>query len=137
MTMPTWLINRLKDQGLIGPGGTTRAARYRTHDCGAPILIALDADRCSRPVTADPTPLSATGELTALLTGRTTYALWYWGGRLEIDHRTSFHIRGTPAGTTDQFDVIADHRCGARQLDSIPTIHVRPARPPIGSEAPF
>lgn len=137
MTLPAWLLKQLEDQGYI-VGGATRAARLRRcPTCTTTVLAALDADTCARRVTADPLPLSPLGEALALIGGRATYALWYWGGRLELNHRTSFHIKGTPAGTTDRFDVVAEHRCGYPRLDSLPSVHRRTPTPPTGSEAPF
>jgi hypothetical protein len=96
--------------------GISRRAKDRTCVCGAAILVGLDADRCAGEAHADVTPLTALGEALALIAGRATY-LRRGVFRVELDHRSSWHIAGASA---DQVDVLAEHRCGAPPLPTKP-----------------
>lgn len=134
MTLPKWLLKQLEDQGHIN-AGITRAARIRTcPTCRATTVAGLDADVASLPAICDPRPLTRQGEAIALITGRATYALGNWRNRLELNHRTSFHIRG--ARQTD-VDILATHVCGAPPLPSQPSALKRPTPIAPGSEIPF
>lgn len=104
---PDWLLQVLRDKGVISESGLTRNARMRPHrDCGQLTLAGYDSDRASLDAWCDPYPLTADGEVQALLDERTTYHLW--GGRLE--RRDRWTIRGIPAGSPSH-PVFAEHRC--------------------------
>lgn len=94
----------------------SRRAKEHTCVCGATILVGLDADRAAGEARVDPTPVTALGEVMALLDGRTTYRL-YAAGRLELDHRSRWHITGASA---DHVLVLAEHRCQTPPLPTRP-----------------
>lgn len=109
MTTAAWLQTYLELVGLWNTDGIGRAARgRRCRTCREYILVGLDADRCALPVAVDPDPLSRLGEAAALLAGRSTFSLRFLSGRLELDHRGHFEIRGE----LKRFDVLALHVCG-------------------------
>lgn len=78
----------------------------------------LDAERCAGDVSVDPHPLSALGELQALLDGVKTYEL-HWRGRYEIDYRDDFSIAGRTPGSLHNVDVVAAHRCDRTQVHTL------------------
>lgn len=127
MSLPTWLKTKLQRDGLMDEDGLTRRARARRcKQCRAYLLAGLDGDICALPAYVDPTPLSALGEAAALILGRRTYALWYFGGRLELSPRDQFQIKGSPAGQPkNRFDVHVEHICGSGPLPSAPSVHER------------
>lgn len=98
--------------------GIGRRARHRVCGCGAIVLVGLDADRCAGEARVDTAPVTAVGEVVALLTGRATYLL-RTAGRTEIDHRSRWHIRGANA---DQATVLAEHRCHTPPLPTKPAV---------------
>jgi hypothetical protein len=109
----------LRNRGLWNADGVSRKARARLcKKCQAPVMVGLDDERCGIPVTVDPTPLNALGEVQALMTGRATFSLRYVAGRYEIDHRDSFRISGTPAGSDPRLEVLAEHECNSPPVDS-------------------
>lgn len=111
------------------PGGAQRAAQAAAcRRCGRPTMRGLDADGpngAAVAVAVDVAPLSAAGELLALLAGRTTFALvWFAGrGRYEIDRRGPIDISAHPPGTVVNCDVVAEHKCHAEPLDVLKTAH--------------
>lgn len=132
--IPTWLRAHLEDRGLWDSDGIGRAARaHRCRSCRQYVLAGLDSDRCALPVAADPDPLSARGEAVALIAGRSTYSLRFLSGRLELDHRTHFEIRG---GRTDRMDILAGHLCDQPSIGLGPGLGVasRLASPPPSSD---
>lgn len=131
--MPAWLLKQLEDQGRI-VNGITRAARIRTcPTCRHTTITGLDADLAALPAIVDPSPLTSLSEAFAIMAGRITYALVVGrGGRLELDHRTSFHIAGKR-----QVDVLATHVCNTSPLPSQPSVYQRTVAAPAGSEPPF
>jgi hypothetical protein len=84
-------------------GSTTRCPA-----CGAPVIRALDDTVAAFTAVADPDPVDRAGELTALLTGRDTYALTTVP-RLTLRRRDRWQIAGRPA---DTLHVVAAHACG-------------------------
>lgn len=133
--IPTWLQHHLEARGLWDIDGVTRAARARRcRTCRKYVLAGLDSDRCALPVAVDPDPLSALGEAAALIAGRATYALRFWSGRLELDHRNQYEIR---AGGDRRRDVLADHLCGQPSIGAAPALGMvsRLAPPPTASPA--
>lgn len=117
MTVPTWLQQHLETCGLWDTDGVGRAARARRcRDCREYVLVGLSSDRCGFPVAVDPDPLSVRGEAVALLAERTTYSLRNSVGRLELDFRTHFEIRGEVTRSGLRHDVLARHVCGQPSL---------------------
>ena len=80
---------------------TGRGASASLCRCGQTIMTGLDGDVMARAVKIDVVPLSALGEVVALLAGRETFSLsWIAGrGRYEIDVRYCEEIRGIPPGS--------------------------------------
>lgn len=104
----------------------TTTTHVTTHRCGQIVLEGTVEGLTTR---VDPTPLTATGELVALLTGRWTYALS--PGR-ELWHRNRWRIRRR------DHPVLAAHRCG---LPPPPAGHIatttRPTVPTDPADPPF
>ena len=135
-----WLQRHLEDLGRWDSDGVTRATRARRcRTCREYVLTGLDADRCALPVAVDADPLSARGEAIALLAGKPTYSMRWLSGRLELDHRGHFEIRGG----TRRLDVLAGHVCGQPSLGLIPELGTTTrlfrveALQPLGAEPPF
>ncbi|QXT62742.1 hypothetical protein [Tessaracoccus palaemonis] len=101
-----------------------RATWCRT--CKAPILHGPNDVLAAFDTDVDPLPLSAVGELTALLQGRRTVALERYGASLHLRRRGRHEITSRPAGTR-RIDVLATHQCDAEPLPTIATQF--PARP--------
>lgn len=99
----------------------------------------LDADAAAAAVTVDVAPLSPAGELAALVSGRTTYALtWIPGrGRYEIDIRFPDMIEHQSPGTVMNSDVVAKHVCHAPALPVMTSNHIRTGTSGLPREAPF
>lgn len=117
----TWLQRHLEDRGLWDSDGITRATRARRcRSCRAYVLAGLDSDQCALPVAVDIDPLNRLGEAAALIAGRTTYSLRFRSGRLELDHRGQFEIRGEAqrnlTGGQLRRDVLPAHVCGMPSL---------------------
>jgi hypothetical protein len=111
--MEPWLVETLIDKGILQIDGVNRRARLRAcPTCRAVCLEGLDDDRCAGMARVDPVPLSAWGEVAALMDGLATYDLHTPGGRLTLDYRDSWCVQARPAGTTLRVDVMAQHRCG-------------------------
>jgi hypothetical protein len=71
--------------------------------CGVTVLVGLNNDICAWTVAVDPTPLTHHGELLAVLSGRTSYAL----RNDTLHHRPHDCIK-----TEHQHgDVVTDHKC--------------------------
>lgn len=109
--MPDWLRRHLEASGHLSPDGVTRAART-THcrRCGAVVMRGLDGDKAAFPATVDPEPLTALGEVLALLAGRGTYELRWVGHRYELDARDQWQIQGRPPA---EIHAVAEHACGS------------------------
>jgi hypothetical protein len=121
--IPAWLRRHLRDTGAM-IDGVTRSARIQTcKHCGRAVIRGFTEEPCSTIATCDLTPLSNLSEAIALTTGRATYDLAYRGGRLELDDRDDFHIKGSPPETPNWWranaDVLAEHRCNTDPLPSI------------------
>lgn len=113
MGVPQWLAQRLIDAGHWDIFGISRNARgRRCRDCNEWVLAGLDADRCAGTAYVDPEPLSALGEMVALMGGRSTYLLRRDTSSFRLDYRDRWAIQGNPAGSHKQRgDVVADHLC--------------------------
>lgn len=115
--MPDHVVRHLIAQGHLDTDSVGRRARLRTcHDCGHLVVTGLDHDRTALRATVDLAPLNPAGELTALLAGRRTYVLGFTGSAYCIDIRWPESIAAKPAGTFPNCDVVAEHKCHARQL---------------------
>lgn len=108
--------------------------------CKQPVIIGLvNPNFGTYAIECDPNPLSAAGELGAILAGVARYRLIAHGGRLEIAFRDVFSLRGSPAGTAKQ-DILIRHECGkANPFDTIPTAARAMAKPAVelGDNPPF
>lgn len=109
---PDWLVRRLVGSGLMdGDTGAMRKAQAVACDrCGRAVWRGLDADWCGRSRDADPLPVSALGEVQAIMAGRKTLEL-SGATRLELNYRDAWRIKGRPAGR-DGYDVVVEHKCG-------------------------
>lgn len=106
--IPTWLQRHLETQ--TGAPLAARTAKPRLCHCGAWTLVGLDADTIATTARVDPTPLTAAGELTCILTARPTYDLTRVVGRLQLDPRDSHDMRGRPpAAPGARYDVVPAH----------------------------
>lgn len=112
--MPGWLSRHLENQAGAPLGA--RHAKPRLCPCSAWTLVGLDADTLAFTARVDPTPLTADGELAALLTARPTYTLTLANSRLQLDDRDRWRMAGRPPGRHTgpgvPYDVVPAHRCG-------------------------
>jgi hypothetical protein len=118
--------------------GFARSARSTScRQCGRPVMAGLDDDMCALSVVVDTYPLSAAGEVVALMSGRRTYSLTWAGGRYEIDRRDEYRIDGNPPGARANVDVVVNHECGTSKFQGLSTIDrgrkrdERPIDPPF------
>lgn len=110
--IPPAVLEHLQREGHLTETGLTRRARPRTCvRCQAWTVAGLDADILALEARCDPTPLSALGEVLALVDGRRTVDLIRTRGRLELEQRWGEHIDTFPAGG-GHGDVLASHVCG-------------------------
>lgn len=110
MTLPPHIRRHLQATGVLTDRGTSRRARLiECRFCRAWVVAGLDADVAAFDSSADPTPLTPTGEVLALLDGRATFDLTERRDRSELDYRDAAVITGHPA---DRGRVLAEHRCG-------------------------
>lgn len=136
--IPAWLQRHLESRGLWDADGITRAVRTRRcPTCHRRILTGLDSKTAGGPATVDARPLSVLGETIARTVGRTTYALWWAGDRLELEIRFRCDLRGWPADGQRRYDVVADHACTHRPLPAVPSVHARPAVADTTGPPPF
>jgi hypothetical protein len=112
-TAPRWLAVHLETIGQADTDGhTLRPRAGRCRRCHAPVIRALDGPVAAMPVTCDPQPLNAYGELWAIQLGRRTYSLQLEGGGLRLHPRTAGNIRRRPPDKpTRWYDVLAAHAC--------------------------
>lgn len=103
----TVLIN----QGVITETGLTAKARYRHchHGCG---LVLLAGTWLGLEAWCDPWPITAKGELDALLAGRRSYTFSVYSLGLNFRGRWDIRHKGP-----DRYDVHAEHRCGQPHPD--------------------
>lgn len=104
-------------------GATQNARPARCENCKAPIIIGLvNPNFGTYAMELDPIPLSARGELAAILAGRSRYRLMLHGGRWEIAARDIFNLRVHPAGSNSKEDILIRHSCGEEfRFDSAPS----------------
>jgi hypothetical protein len=118
MPIAPWLRQHLQDTGRWNGDHIATTAKLATHTCGQPVLTGLDSDLCAWPATVDPLPLTPTGEMLALLGGRTTYD--YWTNARQLHRRIDVAIRGRPATDTGSTRVLATHICNTPPLPHYP-----------------
>ena len=135
--MSSWdrIKTKLEADGYTTNGIGRRVQARACRHCGARVLAGADGDTCGRVCYVDPDPLDKVGEALAVLTGRYTVALWSARDRYELTQRDRWSIAGSPP-PQDRFDVLAEHRCGAPALPTIPTVH-RKAVAYAGDRPPF
>jgi hypothetical protein len=105
----------LEQTGRADVDGVRRKARYtRCGDCGAEVLVGLDADVAGCVRMTDVVDLDRTAELVALLTGRRTLRVLELPDGLRFAHRQPEVIRSAKQDRP----VVADHRCGAPPIPS-------------------
>lgn len=90
------------------PAASTRPTARTCSTCQQPTLEARTPNGLD--VVVDAAPLSAIGELQALLGGARTYTHHVVLG--DLAHRYPLVIRSRPAGTAPRQTVHASHRCG-------------------------
>lgn len=131
----------LEARGQWNSDGIARKARGRLcPKCGEPTMAGLDADLCAGVAVCNPQPLTPLGEVYALFAGLRTFTLEWLGGHYEINFRDEWRIKGMPAGSKKNVDVIAEHRCGLQfngnQVAESQTIRTSKSEE-YGSEPPF
>jgi Tfp pilus assembly protein PilW len=117
MSLPAWLQAQLQDLGHLGADGITRAARMRgCSECGKPILVGLDDDRCAMVAHCDPHEIDAAGEKLAILNGLRTYDLSRGqsssGSAWQVSSRYSTAMAALADGAPQRYAIVAAHRCG-------------------------
>ena len=98
-------------------------------NCRSDILIGLDADMCALDARVDPWPLTKSGELLAVVSGKKTY---------ELDIRGHLHRRSRFQLKTVVRVMVAEHKCE----EPLPKawLDLSPCTPPPGDqgdEVPF
>lgn len=140
------LRTHLAINGRLTDRGHSRYAHITTcHTCNHQILAGIDWTiedfKPNAEIYVEAQPLSAAGELTALLLDRATYNLeldpsdgrWRLWRRRRYDRWTDT-FGSNPIGPGQKFDVVAAHSCGSH-LPSQPTVH--PALKPLPIDPPF
>ena len=128
-TMPTWLADQLIADGVMDTARVTKTAKPRTcHQCGTSILAAID-DIVAHRINLDPAPINALGEAIAILTGRTTYGIFYG----EPTQRDSAEITYRPANVRP---IYAAHHCHAPPLPPQPEFLARVMPTPTADDFP-
>lgn len=137
--MPSYVRENLTANGVLNPHGQGRAAGAATcQHCKRTVIRGDDHHRVALLATCDPTPVDTEGELQALLAGRKTYALNWVGSRYELTRRLAINITSKPANArTADFDVLAEHKCGAPQIPAVATHLAIPQRPTLSDNPPF
>ena len=123
------LRDHLIDTGVITQRGLTRTARYRhcPHGCG---LVLLASQDMGHEIWCDPFPLTAKGELDALLDGRATYTRVLG----ELAHRDAMRIAFRDANNDD---VYAEHQCGKPPCEISQTSLRKQIRPDYSAAPPY
>jgi hypothetical protein len=110
--IPTWLARAIADRD-GAPLGARHAKPNLCARCSSWTLLGLDGDVLAHTARVDPTPLSAQGELVALLTSRRTWTLTRTGRHLALDDRDPWRTAGRPPGARNAtYAVLPQHRCG-------------------------
>lgn len=123
------------------PWGWRPARLARCRQCRAQVLRGHNDDWCAFEVDADPTPLTALGEVHALLTGIRTLTARRNQTRLLLTRRDRSAIVTFPAGghrPGNRWDVIPEHHCHTTWPTAAVTASVIAPPPPIElEECPF
>ncbi|MGH3381871.1 MAG: hypothetical protein ACRDP6_44800 [Actinoallomurus sp.] len=93
---------------LQNPASALHAVITACARCRCVLIHALDAPVAAFEIRLDPEPLTEIGELTALLSGQTTYDLIPVWGHHEIAYRDQWRMRKR------KYPVLATHRCPGR-----------------------
>ena len=150
--LPEHVKRRLEAMGLMDPDtGATRRARARHCErCKKVIMRGIDRDWGGVSVDCDRIPLTAQGELEAIMRneatpieerfGQATYDLsWHGGSGYQLDGRRAEHIRLYPPGKQDAgTDILARHICNAPKLSGTQSA-INDSPPPIAlaDKCPF
>lgn len=120
------------------PGGSEACRAWTCNKCGAPVMRGPSG---AFTAVVDPAPLTAVGELAAVLAGRQTYRLrWTAGTYYELWFREALDMRASPPGTDPLVDVVVGHQCHAPPLPrgSVTQSGItRHTAPPLPTEPPF
>lgn len=136
MSLPDHVRRHLEATGVLTADGFSRRARlHPCRACAQPVVSGLDANVCALTGHADPHPLTASGEVAALLDGRTTYELTDRVDRSELDARDTWDIRARPAGGDPP--VLAEHRCRQPIPADWQATTSRTPAPPDSADPPF
>jgi hypothetical protein len=122
------LREHLIDTGVITQRGLTRRATYR-HCPGCGLLL-LAAQDMGHEIWCDPWPITAKGELDALLAGAATYTRVL--GELAWRDATRITFRDA-----DHDDVFSEHRCGIAQPEMNHSRVTKYTRPDYSAAPPF
>lgn len=110
--IPAPVLEAIATRTGVDPRGIGRHAQLGAcRRCSAPVLRGLDADMCAFTAEADPTPLTAVGEVLALAASRPTYTLH--GRPPVLTVRSRHHISRYPANKNT---VLPEHQCHAPAL---------------------
>lgn len=126
--MPDWLRRQLEDSGVLTRDGfTRRAVPRRCAKCQWMTWQGLDSDIAAVRAICDYQPVSALGELAALLAGRPTYDLLGSPPAFRISGpREACEIRAARR----RWPVLTQHRCGSVALPAdLGTILSKPTNP--------
>lgn len=122
------------------PTTLRHATRNLCPRCDTWTLVGLDDHTLAHTVRVDPTPLTPTGELAALIATRRTYTLTSDGRRTTLQHRDAWDITGHPPGNEGgEYDVLPAHQCEHPFIGT----HITESRLPVRmktvevSECPF
>jgi hypothetical protein len=105
--------------------------------CRITVWQGFDGEVCALLAYADVMPLSAIGEVLALLDGRRTYRLMRRGERSALQVRDRWDIRTHPAGQSSArctYDVLAQHRCGAAILPGLVSVYAQTIKEDRGTD---
>lgn len=110
-TIAPWLQDKLIHDGVLTHDKVTRKPQQRTcPTCRVRVLVAIE-HLATTTVTVDATPTTTKGELDALLTGRSTFAVF---DRESIERRFDFDITDIDADKAG--NIHPEHQCNAPPL---------------------
>ena len=123
------------------PWGWRTSKLARCRHCKATIVRGFNDDWCAFQVDADPTPLTALGEVLALMAGHRTLTARRNHHRLLLTRRDRYAIATFPAQghrPGNRWDVVPEHTCHTTWPDAAITSSVITPPPPTEfKECPF